>query len=231
MNITNFLSTIVAILPAIVIAAPTSPNTGLLRRTPGDTSFLYPGGLGDPLNAGFAAKPSSPLARSINRWTTSIPTQCKNQATTLNNGKVRCTPENIDVFEVWFQDSGNRSWVICRCKDSPVKQAVSCHSFYTTNAAPSCWKLNMLNGVLIIWPSLQDLISEIGRIPAGMRQYVRNFMSFNVGSGAFATGGDVIFLGPINPTIVLVRAQDHNVEVKTFAHHHFLPTARNISLR
>lgn len=135
MRIASFLSAIMAIVPAIISAAPMPLNANLLHRNPGDGNFLYPGGLGDPLNAGFAVKPSSPLAQPINRWTVSIPNMCKEQATVINNGKARCAPENIDVFEVSFEDSPRRSWVICRCKDSPATEAVSsqflsCVSFY-----------------------------------------------------------------------------------------------------
>lgn len=126
MRLTNFygLSAAIAFLATIVTAAPSSPTTGFLRRTPGDT-VLYPGGLGEPLNAGFSSSwAPSPLSTRVKLWSTSIPENCKSQALALYDGKPRCAKENIGVFEISFQDSPGRFWVVCRCNDSPVSQEV-----------------------------------------------------------------------------------------------------------
>lgn len=125
MKVAAILSTLATILPALVAAAPTptSPNTALYPRTPGSSNFLFPGGLGPPLNQGFADQPSATVTTYI-AWVTYIPEQCKIEA---QKDGGRCAMSEMEVIEVHYGDSDPAHyWMFCRCKTgAQVSLAVS----------------------------------------------------------------------------------------------------------
>lgn len=122
----SIIPTLVAALSALVAAVPTSSETGnhLDRRiTFNDNVFLYPGGLGDPLNSYLG---SLPYAKVVNvGWNyyfdKTVPKRCKEKALgKKSDGSVMCPLANLDVWEFFWADAPDLGHVICRCNDSPV---------------------------------------------------------------------------------------------------------------
>lgn len=125
----TIVSGLFAALPAFVTAAPAAPETGLLDRrvTTNDNVFLYPGGLGDPLNGVLGSYPASTLNYlNVDKYQQNkIPLRCKEKAQALYNGSPRCPLSDMYVFDFSWEDAPGRTWTICYCKNSPVALGVS----------------------------------------------------------------------------------------------------------
>lgn len=111
---------------SILVALLSAVAPALVAAAPGDNILFEDPGL-SVLNDKYTNDVKPAKTVKINRWGPSIPVACKEEALKKrsdSNPAKKCEMNKMDVFQVWFDDAPE-PWVVCRCQDQPMTEAVS----------------------------------------------------------------------------------------------------------